>query len=289
MLGDGRQLAAVGVGSVFADLCAAAAVDQSPLGAAWVELKKSRRFSDDVGIGALAADIRAIDAGQLTAEAVADKIAAGAYAGVRCLPTNQDQPWSDELLTIVLRGYHDLQNAPTAKAALNALAQFRVLAALREGPFGVKAIDDHIAALLGQDQPRLAARRPLLIVENTAEVGLYNGDTGVTFTHDQQMLAYFDSLGERGLSLARLPRHSSAYAMTIHKSQGSEYQHVAVILPWLADNASHPLLSRELLYTAITRAREKVWLVANRAALIAALSRKVDRASGLLERILQPS
>lgn len=285
LLGDGRQLAAVAVGSVFADLCAAAALATSPMAGSLVELKKSRRFSDDRGIGALAADIRRIDEGTLLAEVVATKILANGYADVTCLPTSERQLWSQQVQELLMGGYAELQAATSATAALTALTNFRVLAALREGPFGVEQVNHDIAARLEQDPSRRAQRRPLLVTENNAELGLYNGDTGVTFASQGRLLAYFDSLGGRSLSLARLPRHSSAYAMTIHKSQGSEYKNVAVILPWLPESASHPLLSRELLYTAITRAREKVYLIANHAALIATLGRKVDRASGLVDRL----
>lgn len=286
LLGDRRQLAAVGVGSVFADLCQAANISGSLLDGANIELKQSQRFRDDIGIGALAADIRAIENGTANAATITEKILAGGYTGIHVLPSNnKKQAWNSELRDLVLQHYTTLQQVTSPADALQALSHFRVLAALREGPFGVQALNNQIQNLFRQRLANLAANCPILIDENNHEVGLYNGDTGISLMQNGHLLVFFEGSEIRSFSPARLPLYSPAYAMTIHKSQGSEYRNIAVVLPNIPENSRHPLLSRELLYTAITRAREQVWLSANRAAIIAALSRNVERASGLVQRL----
>jgi exodeoxyribonuclease V alpha subunit len=117
-----------------------------------------------------------------------------------------------------------------------------------------------------------------MITTNDYANALFNGDLGVVVRHhDRRVVAFPDAAGFRQLGLSRLQDVETVHATTIHKSQGSEFDHVAVILP----PADSPLATRELLYTAITRARQRVTVVGDEAAVRAAVSRRVVRAGGL--------
>ena len=123
------------------------------------------------------------------------------------------------------------------------------------------------------------AGRPLLVTENDYELRLYNGDTGVVIEDAERRVAAF----ERGLrfSPARLSAVDTAYALTIHKSQGSQFGTAAVLLP----DPDARILTRELLYTAVTRAEDRLILAGSEAAIRAAIERPIARASGLRDRL----
>lgn len=146
----------------------------------------------------------------------------------------------------------------------------QVLCAHRHGPIGSEQLNGFLAA---QAQ---GADRPIIIRRNDEELGIFNGDVGYVSGED----ARFD---QRRLPLSVLPFYESAYALTIHQSQGSEFESVRVVLP--ADDS--PLLSRELLYTAMTRAREGLTLYASRQSLRACLRRPSSSAPGLLDLLRQ--
>ena len=173
--------------------------------------------------------------------------------------------------------------------ALGALSEFRVLCAHRRGPHGVATwtaeIERWLASAIDGFDPaeRDYVGRPLLITHNDYELGLYNGDTGVIVQAGGGRL---DAVFERGGELVaftptRLAAVETVYAMTIHKSQGSQFDTAAVLLP---DPGSR-ILTRELLYTAVTRARERLILVGTEEMVRAAVARPVARASGLRERL----
>jgi exodeoxyribonuclease V alpha subunit len=174
-----------------------------------------------------------------------------------------------------------------AEAALQALGAFRLLCAHRRGPYGVAAWGAQIEGWLTADvagfsaDERWYAGRPLLVTENDYALRLYNGDTGVVVQADDgRTTAAFERRGEvMQVSPSRLDAVDTVHAMTIHKAQGSQFGTAAVLLP---DRASR-LLTRELLYTAITRAREELILAGTEDAVRAAVERPVARASGLRE------
>jgi exodeoxyribonuclease V alpha subunit len=171
--------------------------------------------------------------------------------------------------------------------ALRALGRFRLLCAHRRGPHGVSEWTTRVQGWLAPDIEDIEQRdyvgRPLLVTENDYELGLYNGDTGVIVTDpDGHPTAAF----ERGRELLhfsplRLGAVDTVYAMTIHKSQGSQFDTAAVLLP----PAGSRLLTRELLYTAVTRARRELILVGTEEAVRHAVARPVARASGLADRL----
>jgi exodeoxyribonuclease V alpha subunit len=181
--------------------------------------------------------------------------------------------------------------AGAGEEALEALGRFRLLCAHRRGPYGVSDWASRIVGWLAAELPDLDADqrdyvgRPLLVTENDYELGLYNGDTGVIVAGGDggsRPTAVF----ERGSELLhfsplRLGAVETVYAMTIHKSQGSQFDTAAVLLP----DPTSRILTRELLYTAVTRARRELILVGTEDAVRAAVERPVARASGLRERL----
>jgi len=173
-----------------------------------------------------------------------------------------------------------------ADAALQALGAFRLLCAHRRGPYGVATWGPQIEGWLAADAAGFSADerwyvgRPLLVTENDYGLRLYNGDTGVVVAHEGRVSAAFERRGEvMHVAPSRLEAVETVHAMTIHKAQGSQFGTAAVLLP---DRASR-LLTRELLYTAITRAREELILAGTEDAVRAAVERPVARASGLRE------
>lgn len=298
LLGDEHQLASVEAGAVLGDVCRGAdqraysprlrerarAVfeedlpvadsgdQQSPMGDSVVRLTRSYRFDPARGIGGLASAIRAGDAEQALALLAEGRDVRLCAAG------------SAELSELCVRGYRPALTAATAADALGAFNRFRVLCAHRRGKAGVQLQNPRIeralaeAGLLARSGARFFPRRPLLITENDPRLGLYNGDIGIVVEHDGTLRAAFPGAeGVRLLSPSRLPPHETVFAMSIHKSQGSEFDEVAVVLPGPAS----PLLTRELLYTAVTRARERVVIFGDPASVRAAIARRLHRTSGL--------
>ncbi len=178
--------------------------------------------------------------------------------------------------------------AGDAPAALEALSSFRILCAHRRGPYGVASwtarlegwLQDAIAGFAADE--RWYVGRPLLVTENDYELRLNNGDTGVIIRGDGRVVAAFERGGELfHYSPTRLGAIETVYAMTIHKSQGSQFDAAAVLLP----EPGSRILTRELLYTAATRARRRLILVGTEESLRAAVDRPVARASGLRWRL----
>ena len=187
------------------------------------------------------------------------------------------------------RSMFEAARTGAAMDALGALGAFRLLCAHRRGPHGVSNWSLRLQAWLGSAVADLDlgerdyVGRPLLVTENDYELGLYNGDTGVIVADDEgRPSAVFERAGELlSFSPLRLDSVETVYAMTIHKSQGSQFETAAVMLP----PATSRILTRELLYTAVTRAQKALILVATEDAIRAAVARPVARASGLRERL----
>ncbi|MGI5132578.1 exodeoxyribonuclease V subunit alpha [Pseudonocardia sp. CA-107938] len=174
-----------------------------------------------------------------------------------------------------------------AAEAVAALDEHRVLCAHRRGPFGVSRWTAEIERWLAADQPHRphgpwAPGRPVLVTSNDYDIGLFNGDTGVVVATAAGPRVAFARGGTPQLyAPARLPEVATVHAMTVHRGQGSQFRGVTVVLP----PAESPLLTRELLYTAVTRARAGVRIVGTEESVRAAVARPVARASGLRERL----
>jgi exodeoxyribonuclease V alpha subunit len=288
LVGDPGQLASVEAGAVLGDVVGPAAEDgeaTGPLADGIVVLQRVHRYG--VGIGAVADAIRRGDADELIG------LLEGEAPEVEWIAAD---PAEDEgALEPVRAGAVAAAEAVLAPArsgdadgALRALGAYRLLCAHRRGPHGVGAwaagLESWLAAADEDFDPmeRWYAGRPLLVTENDDELRLYNGDTGVVVQHEDRLVAAF----ERGGTVVthgttRLGAVDTAYAMTIHKSQGSQWGTVAVLLP----PPGSRILTRELLYTAVTRARERLVLVGTEEAIRAAVRRPVARASGLRRRL----
>jgi exodeoxyribonuclease V alpha subunit len=174
-----------------------------------------------------------------------------------------------------------------ASEALAALGRFRLLCAHRRGPYGVSdwssRVQAWLAPVIEDIEQRDFVGRPLLVTENDYELGLYNGDIGVIVAGaGERPAAAFERGGEvLRFSPLRLGAVETVYAMTIHKSQGSQFDTAAVLLP----APTSRILTRELLYTGVTRARRELILVGTEEAVRQAVERPVARASGLRERL----
>lgn len=275
VLGDRDQLASVEAGSVLADLCDAAEAEGSRIAGSLITLTKSHRFSAGSGIGRLARAIRDGDAEEALA-AFADPACADVELGPS---VDARDALPSELLGLVDDGYGPLGRA-NDEEALAQLSRFRVLTPVRRGALGVEGLGARIGAALGRPVgARLLRGTPVLVLENAPEVGLSNGDVGVVVevgTRGEEVV--FD--GPRRLGRSRLPRHEPSFAMSIHKSQGSEFDVVAVVLP-----EHSPLSTRELLYTAVTRAKSRVVVFASPQAIASAIGRRIVRASGLADAL----
>ena len=181
--------------------------------------------------------------------------------------------------------------------ALDELDRFRILCAVNQGELGVDTINARAAAVLAAEgKNRIPGGfnsewyhgRPILITANDYNLGLFNGDVGIAMAletaHDKTCHVYFRG-GSAGtlqrFAPSRLPRHQDVYAMTIHKSQGSEFDEVLLVLP----EKDNPLLTRELLYTGITRAKRKLSILASESVIRNAVSRRIERASGLRDAL----
>lgn len=310
LVGDPDQLASVDAGVVLADIVArpvggagvvpppsseveavlaeASAADYSPaesteVRAGIARLLGSRRF--DAGLAALAEAVRAGDP-----EAVTAAVDAGGAI------TRHDDVDSSTLRATVLTTHRSLIAAARvgdAESALDALRGHRILCAHREGPYGAAWWSRQVVIWLAEEGLRAAAGRfypgqPILVEANDPAAGVYNGDIGVVVDAGAD-----DSAGGRRLLVAidrgvkpllispyRIAEFSTVYAMTIHRSQGSQYRDVTVILP----PEDSPLHTRELVYTAVTRAQRSVELVGTARSLELGVTQHVQRASGLRYR-----
>jgi exodeoxyribonuclease V alpha subunit len=283
LVGDPGQLASIEAGAVLGDIVAGADGAGETPGVA--VLVRGRRYGDE--IARVAAAIRAGDS-----DAVIGLLRESPGA-VTWIDEDPGGPRSVNAVRagVVEAGRAAIEAARADRAAdaLAALARFRVLCAHRRGPMGVSTWTARIETWLESEVAGFSARerwyvgRPLLVTENDRELRLYNGDTGVVVrTADDRVLAAFERGGEPVLySPSRLGAIDTVYAMTIHKSQGSQFQTAAVLLP----EPGSRILTRELLYTAATRAQDRLILVGTEEMVRAAVDRPVARASGLARRL----
>lgn len=287
LLGDRHQLASVEAGSVLAELCSVLTHGET-----LVELRKSFRFSAESGISALAHAVKEGDRERATAilhEGREDLIFisdfdahASEHGGVLRAP-------DDGLQGLVVRYLGGALRQRDPASVLAQLDRFRLLCAHRRGPFGVQALNLMVRRILAMrglvsEAGEFYRGRLVLVTRNDYSLGLSNGDIGLCWPDPAgRLVVHFPSSegGMRILTPSQLPPHETAFALTIHKSQGSEYEQVGIVLP----PADSPLLTRELLYTAVTRAKKRAILFGTEAAIRAACERSVVRSSGLSTRI----
>jgi len=275
LLGDKDQLASVEAGAILGDIYEAGLKDCT------VELTHSHRYDNQSGIGQLARAVIAGDADRaMHALATANRVA----IHENVTPADLGRA----LLPVVGSAFANLRRAAPAEK-LELLLGFRILTALRSGPFGTTQCNPMVEMLLEKAGHLFLDRdwyegRPIMVTSNDYQLDLWNGDVGVIGRREENapLEVFFEGRERhtlRNFAPARLPDHETVFAMTVHKSQGSEFGHVVLVLP---DRPS-PILTRELVYTAITRARHQVDIHGSEAVFRQALTRKVRRASGLAD------
>ncbi|MCU0310757.1 MAG: exodeoxyribonuclease V subunit alpha [Acidimicrobiales bacterium] len=290
LLGDPGQLASVEAGSVLGDI-AGPVVDHGrtagPLADIVHVLRGSHRFPAASPTGRFADAVRRGDADAAVAVLAAGPSAPG--IALRWAPHPADtEAGSEAVRGCVLgaaRTTRELAEQGDADAALSSLGVVRLLCAHRTGPFGVAWWNHRVERWLADDGPVPQGSypgRPVLVTTNDPAQRLFNGDLGVVVAGDgARWVAFPGEDGARRIAPSRLDAVETAHALTIHKSQGSEFDEVVVVLP----PADSRLATRELLYTAVTRARRTVTVVGDEASLRAAVGRRVVRASGLRDRL----
>jgi exodeoxyribonuclease V alpha subunit len=288
LLGDQDQLASVEAGAVLSDICAAA--ESKPLVGSVARLRHSWRFTRDSQIGRLATAVTNGD----TNEALATLSESGqSDAIMRPAAKRADlvDLLEEHCVGVFAEGLRLAATGAPAEAVFNSIFRLQLLAAHRSGPGGVDELNQQVEkqlALRGLLRPgdTWYPGRPVLVTRNDYNLRLFNGDIGVVLPDPDQperLKAVFAQPegGWRAISPGRLPEHVTAYAMTVHKSQGSEFNCVIMVLP---ERASY-VLSRALLYTAITRATDRLEIWGSTEILEEAIRRRVRRASGLRDRL----
>ncbi|TNV20823.1 exodeoxyribonuclease V subunit alpha [Buttiauxella sp. B2] len=310
-LGDRDQLASVEAGAVLGDICHYVTYGYSPDRAAELSrltgyalpagesaqanalrdglclLQKSYRFDSQSGIGQLAFAINTSDVKQARAAF------AKGFTDITKQPLRETEDYA-VMIADAVEGYRPylelMHNRAEPADILEAFGRYQLLCALRDGPFGVSGLNNRIELALIQkrliERPNQAASRwyngrPIMISRNDSSLGLFNGDIGIALDRGEGLRIWFPMPDGtiKSVQPSRLPGHDTAYAMTVHKSQGSEFDHAALVLP----NQYTAVVTRELVYTAITRARKRLSLYADDRVLEKAIVTKTERRSGLME------
>jgi exodeoxyribonuclease V alpha subunit len=306
LVGDKDQLASVETGAVLGDVCAAVAANQ--FSEAFAQAFASATGAKVSALAIAAAGHDAVvqlvknyrQAGAAALRQLSERLNAGAVAELKAVAASANA--ADGLVVRAFPGAGEIRAAlrswlqahwpePTndPKTMLARLGSGRVLTALRDGPQGVRQLNRWVEELLAESgriqvTGTFYAGRPLLVTENDYANRLFNGDVGVVLERGGGLQAAFpDYVTEsvRWVELARLPAHETVYAMTVHKSQGSEFDDVLLLLP----EANHPLLTRELVYTGLTRARRSVEIWESTGGLEAACGRRAGRDTGLVDAL----
>lgn len=310
-LGDRDQLASVEAGAVLGDIChyvthgypreraaelsrltgyslpAGEGSQASVLRDGLCLLQKSYRFDSKSGIGQLAFAVNASDVKQ------ARMVFAKGFGDISKQPLRETEDYA-LMIADAVEGYRPylelVRNHAEPAAILDAFGRYQLLCALRDGPFGVSGLNNRIEQALVQkrwiERPnptvsRWYNGRPIMISRNDSSLGLFNGDIGIALDRGEGLRVWFPMPDGtiKSVQPSRLPGHDTAFAMTVHKSQGSEFEHAALVLP----NQYTAVVTRELVYTAITRARSRLSLYADDRVLEKAIVTKTERRSGLME------
>ncbi|WP_257264974.1 exodeoxyribonuclease V subunit alpha, partial [Endozoicomonas sp. ONNA2] len=315
LLGDRDQLSSVEAGSVLGDICAAASFGYSneqrnllarltgqdlysvepaqtdanqAVSDSLCLLRKSYRFDAHSGIGSLAKAVNTNDLRSLKSIFTSgfddiERFSIATESGYQRLIQQSVEAYQHYLELI--------QQKTEPQQILAAFNRFQVLCALREGPYGISGLNEAIEKALQQKglievTGQWYEGRPVLITRNDHGLGLYNGDIGITIRDSNGQLRIAFQFPDKQVSQflpSRLPEHETVFAMTIHKSQGSEFADVVMVLP----DQDSPIITRELVYTGITRAKSKLTLFAEMDILLQAAKSPTKRQSGLYQRLVQ--
>lgn len=304
LLGDKNQLAAVEAGSLFGDLCMAMpelnqfskektvlingfltdekskikdeniAEQKHLLFEHIIELQHSFRFSDKGGIGKFSKAVIQNQTGKIEE-----------FFEISDHEVNCDTEYSQQKFEEYTALFSAYINEPDTETALRKLNNIRILCAVREGAEGMYALNRKVEKFLQENklisiENEFYENRPVMVTGNNYELGLFNGDTGIV---KDKKIWFLDSENQlKSVLPASLDEIETVFAMTVHKSQGSEFKNVLVVLP---KNQENSLLTAELLYTAVTRAKEKVCVQATQDLILSCAAKRVDRSSGIIERL----
>ena len=280
--GDHRQLESIESGAVLSELLSAREnAPDSLLARAGVELTENYRSSAAPRIQYLAAEIRR---GSLPEEKLRDLLTSE-NTDDYCFLSGPPQ---EKMLETARRCWGELPGTASTFApdreekAFGLLASFRVLTANREGPEGCGELNRMILRTLGL-RSLYAPGSALMVTRNSPAAGLANGDVGIVFAFPDGSARIVFRNGRRAFAPHELPPHESAFATTVHKAQGSGFEELFFLLP----REDSPLLTRELFYTALTRAKKKITVAGKRESVLGALKRKSSRNSCLARRIIR--
>ncbi len=315
LLGDKDQLASVESGRVMGDICGeitnnhfssdfvaklnrvggasfgsiTTTRNMSAIDDCVVLLTKSYRFAEKSGISELAG---AIITGE-TDEAVGcfDKYPELERFSAIKIGLRRDKA-EVHLRCRVIQEYGPLFNCHDPVAAFEAFDRFQILCVLREDETGVRQVNQWVADVMRQEgflhgQGIWYQGRPIMIIGNNYGLGLFNGDIGITMVDDSGRLRVYFKRGDKfcAISCARIPAHETAFAFTVHKSQGSEFNRVILMLP----GRQSPVLSRELLYTAVTRSKRHFELWGDDDIFRVGIEKRFERSTGLAKRLRNSS
>jgi len=311
LVGDKDQLASVEAGSVFADICDAGVMNvfskdfyriidqissekttrsdkkttENRIENCMIQLLTNYRFGDESGIGKVSSAVNSGN-GPLALMHLKDQ----KYPDIRIEKVPARRGLKDRIKDTVIPGFRDYLIAGNPQDKIEAFGKFRILCALKEGPFGVFAVNRMIEEILRENRLIRSENiwyegRPVMIVENDYNLRLFNGDVGISMLDptDQEMRVFFpdNRSGLKKIHPMRIGPHETVFAMTVHKSQGSEFENVILILP----DRESPVLTRELIYTGITRSQKQVLIWGDEQIFENAVSRRVNRVSGLKDAL----
>lgn len=307
LLGDKDQLASVEAGSVLGNICMLSENEFSTKTAGWLEalslklpadvtvmqpklltdyitlLTKSYRFKEGSGIARLAGSVNRGEADTSMALLTSEK-----HPEISLTDSRDSSDFKELIREKADRYFSQLNHCSSAEEAFEILQDFRILAAHRKGPRGIRHLNQLVEQILNSrgiipKYQQWYKGKPVIVNVNDYSLGLYNGDTGICWpNNDGSLRVYFQHDNSiREVAPSRLPDHNKAYALTVHKSQGSEFNNILLVLP----SGSSKVVSRELIYTAITRARNTVDILAPEGILKQGIQKKLQRTSGLSDRL----
>lgn len=319
LLGDHNQLYSIAPGSVFQDICQFTNINYSPnqqqkltrltgyippvinnlrsqydynnITDGTCILRKNYRFNEQSGIGKLAHAIKLGDYNN--ALSILTK---NTYTDLQYIRTKNQKDYITMIMDCAIKYVKYLKMLQQHKISIISILEtfnnYRILCALRYGPFGVIKLNYYIEQILHDkglitlNNAKNYSGKPIMILRNDSSLGLMNGDIGILLPNNHNHLSAYFLLPQntiKTIHIHQLPIHETCFAMTIHKSQGSEFQCISIILP----NKHSPILTKELLYTAITRTHDQLFLYSTDDVLIRSINFSTKRYSGLYNKIKQ--
>jgi exodeoxyribonuclease V alpha subunit len=312
LLGDKDQLASVEAGAVFGDICDRGNIhgfsesmsaqlekiigsgldsytnqtEQPGIQDCIVQLQKNYRFGLESGIGIVSRMVNTED-GEKAIQLMKDS----SYKDIQWHDLPDANALGRDIKNTILQGYSAYLTAENPSETFKLFDRFRILCALREGPYGAVAINRLVEQILRRENlvnpdKQWYHGRPVMITSNDYNLRLFNGDVGIVLRDsdaDNELRVFFPDVDGtmRKFHPFRLSEHETVFAMTVHKSQGSEFDDVILLLP----DRDSPVLTRELIYTAITRAKNGVVIWGSEQVFCTAVSRQIERTSGLRDAL----